>query len=121
MAKVTIGKVEYEIPPLNFKGIKKVWPHVASLIAGGEELELADSLKVIDVTIVAIAAAFERTHPDRTVDWIEENLEAGEIAELQHVLKALLRDSGLIKDGVAEAGDAVADQGAAISTETSTL
>lgn len=121
MAKVTIGGTEYEIPPLNFKGIKKVWPHVASLIANGDDMPLEDSLKVVDVTIVAIAAAFERSHPERTVEWIEESLMANEIAELQFVLKDLLRDSGLIKDGVATAGEAVADQGAANSTETATL
>lgn len=121
MAKVTIGGVEYEVPPLNFKGIKKVWPHVAKLMEHGENLALEDSLSVVDVTIVAIAAAFEREHPERNVDWIEDNLKAAEIAALQFVLKDLLRDSGLIRDEVPGSGEAVADQGAANSTETATL
>lgn len=120
MAKVTIGGEEYQIPPLNFKGIKKVWPHVAKLIEVGEELAPEDSLKVIDVTIIAIAAAFEREHPERTTDWIEEHLMADEIADLQFVLKDLLRDSGLIKEGTPEVGEAMADQGAANSTGTAT-
>lgn len=121
MAKVTIGGEEYQIPPLNFKGIKKVWPHVAKLIEQGDNLALEDSLSVVDVTIVAIAAAFEREHPERTIDWIEENLKATEISDLQFVLKDLLRDSGLIRDEVAGSGEALADQGAANSTETATL
>jgi len=120
---VTIGGVTYDVPPVNLKAIRAIWPVVK------EAQGVQDPLDAIHhaVTIVAIALLFKE---DRTlggdetekaiaakVGFVEENMVSTEIPGLRIVMREILVDSGLlVKQGEPE-GDAPAPQS---STETST-
>ena len=108
MAKVTIGGEVYEVPPLNFKGIKKVWPAVskiASKASSGDQMTTEDGLEAVDVAIQVVAAAFNREHPDRDANWIEDNLRGGEIADLQIAMQDIMVESGIMQ----KTGDALGE------------
>lgn len=100
MAKVTIGGNVHEIQPLNFKALKKLWPHIATLSQNPETIE--ENLASVEVAILVIAAGFERDQPEKTADWIEENLMATEISALQQTIVAIMVESGLIADPAIE-------------------
>lgn len=100
MAKVTIGGEVYEVPPLNFKGIKKVWPavsRVAEKANSGEPMTTEDGLESVDVAIAVVAAGFQREHPDRNEEWIEDRLRGDEIADLQIAMQEIMIESGIMQ------------------------
>ena len=119
MAKVTIGGNDYEIQPLNFKALKKLWPHVATLSQNPTTIE--ESLTSVEVAIIVIAADFERDQPEKTVDWIEENLKATEVSGLQTTIVDVMVESGLIPDPKLEtpaSGEAKAPKKTSTATST---
>lgn len=57
MAKATIAGQDYEIPPLKFKALKKCWPLIQKVQAGGNP---ADALaKVEDIFLLAQSGAID--------------------------------------------------------------
>lgn len=91
MAKVTIGKVEYDLPELNFKAIKKIWPKV-------EHIQDSDDLiKLMDVSTEVLEIAFERAEVKLTKEEIEENLLGSEIKGIEAAVTDLLVESGLLQ------------------------
>lgn len=111
MAKVTIGGEVYEVPPLNFKGIKKVWPAVSKIASKAnsqEQMTTEDGLEAVDVAIQVVAAAFSREHPERNADWVEENLRGNEIADLQIAMQDIMVESGIMQKAGDSSGEVAA-------------
>lgn len=109
MAKVTIGGEEHEVPPLNFKGIKKVWPMVSKMAAktaNSDTLTTEDGLEAVDVAIAVVAASFERHNPEKNADWIEENLHGSEVAGLQMAMQDIMIESGVMEKSESPSGEA---------------
>lgn len=91
MATVIIGGKTIEIPVLNFKSIKRIWPLV-------EKIEDSDSLiDLMDVASDVLAIALERSDQPMTKDDIENNLLGPEIAAIQASVEDLLIESGLLQ------------------------
>jgi hypothetical protein len=90
-ATVIIGGKTIEIPVLNFKSIKKIWPLV-------EKIEDSDNLmQLMDVASDVLAIALERSDQPMTKDDIENNLLGPEIAAIQTSVENLLIESGLLQ------------------------
>lgn len=125
-AKITIGEIDYDLPKLTFKRIKRVWPII-------EEIQKTDFLNtdvddlsgmmeqfgLFDKVIIIFSVALG--DPEMTPEWIEERLLANEMVGLQQSMTDLLIHSGLAvrtEEGALE-GEAGAAP-AASSTETGT-
>jgi len=121
MAKVTIGGTDYELGPLNFKAIKRIWPRVSATAKKAKDnpdMTPDDGLESVDVAIDVIVAAFERTHPEHTVEWIEENLLGHELAGIQISMHRVMVESGLLQEASDIPGEALAPKKGKTSTGT---
>lgn len=128
-ATITIGEQDYSLPKLTFKRIKRIWPVIQKL----QEVDLlnmpADDMSAImeqfglfdDVLFIFSIALND---PEKTPEWIEENILAPELMGLQKSMTDLLIASGLAvrtEEG-AIAGEAppAVKAGETISMETGT-
>lgn len=121
-AKLRLNEKDYDLPKLNFKRIKRIWPHVQKL----EEEDILNKddpnelMNMIDIILEIFVIALNDSTKDK--DWIEEEMQGEDLAGLQGSLVDLLIISGLAKkteDGVSATGGAGAAT-AATSTETGT-
>lgn len=114
MATLSIGGKQIELPVLNFKTIKKIWPLVQD-IQGSEDL-----IKLMEVASNVISLVLERSATPMTVDEIEDQLLGPEIQPMQKAIEDMMVESGLLerKPG----GDIVSGEakGAAASPSTET-
>lgn len=97
MAKVTIGGKQYETSALNFKALKQLWPQVSKLSLAGDSVD--NGFAAVDLAVSVVSFSLIRNYPDMTVEFIEENMLASEIADIQIIMYEVLRESGLIKSG----------------------
>lgn len=98
MAKVTIGGTEYDTSPLNFKALKKVWPHVSKLTEKTGEETMDDGFEAMDLAVIVIVSSLERKFPEVTIEFVEENLLTTEIKGIQTAMYDTLRESGLLQE-----------------------
>lgn len=107
MTKVTIGGNEYEVPVLKFKQLDVIWPRVktsfsklAEIKGAGPSVESADNMfsAVADCTFI-IGTAMSRIDPEKTPDWVMNNLDVSEMQDLAAAVMNLMVESGLIKAG----------------------
>lgn len=95
---IIIGEKEIQIPQLNFKLLKKVYPILRETKPMTEEEAKANpdlALQAVDQTIKIISIALERSDTPMTVDEIEEALLPSEIPGLHISLMDLLKNNGL--------------------------
>ena len=127
-AKLRVGEVDYDLPKLTFKRIKKIWPIVAKLqdtdllnTPTDNVAAVMDQFGMFDDVLVIFSVALN--DPEKTPEWLEENLLAEELTGLQASMIELLIASGLAErtpEG-AIAGEAQAvEEAAESSTETGT-
>ena len=114
VARVMIGGVERELPPLRFKQLKKIWPRLRAVFE--VEKGYTDPLAAVDSLIFIVATATERSEAPMSVDEVEDLLEPQEIQGLFPSVQELITESGITLAG--EAGPAGEAAGAP-STETS--
>ena len=118
MAKIFIGGTEYQVPVLNLKTIKKVWPVVQSAQSSEDMIEAISC--AVKVVALALVAAENPKTPDSEVDakadWIEETMTGTEMTGLRDSMRDILIESGLLSSGEVK-GEAAQDQN---STETLT-
>lgn len=114
MATLRIGGRDIEVPQLNFKSIKLIWPLVSGVTESEDMVELADAASHI------LSIALARSDTPLTVDEIEDQLLGSELAGLQKSIEDLLIESGLLQrvgEGDITVGEAPA---ATASTEIGT-
>lgn len=133
---VKIGGQDYDLAPLKFKQLKKAYPLIldnqrlneeakaktAEMHASGELPEdqsvRVNPIEAMGNAIAILAIALEKTHPQLTLDKIEEDISLEECAGLNDTIIALITESGF---EVAKPGEGAAEEGAASpSTETLT-
>lgn len=98
MSKIIIGGEEHEVPPLNFKALKKLYPVVKKMKLVSQEQAEADpdlAMEALDATVEILSIALARSPTPLTVDQIEEKLLANEIPALQPALMEILSQNGL--------------------------
>lgn len=134
-AKVTIGGEEYELQPLVFSQMRKVWPflqkHAAKASApqlnpddeGGPDVAgfMAAEMEAAEDVIKILAVAIR--DPEKDAEWISDNLLASEVPGLQTAMLDLLEISGLTSGNAGQELAQMADQflkDQKPSTETST-
>lgn len=128
---VLIGGEHYEVPPLNFKALKAVFPILKKLkLHTREEAEANPDMAIeaLDATVEILAIALKRSPTPLSVEEIEEKLLASEIPGLQPALVEILAQNGLqaTKPGEETGAEAAAAPEAepaeeeSRSTETST-
>lgn len=128
MAILTLGGEQIEIPLMNFRRIKKAWPHFQKASQVNENEPMAsfdDAIEAIrvglEITVKGEDGRYTHTCPISTEDF-NERLLGTEVVGLQVVMTDMMRESGLIrqkKDGSIvgnEPGVEVPEN----STETST-
>lgn len=109
-APVTIGGKEYTLHPLSFFQLKKIWPtlqrhmnkpqlgipedatqeQIAQLMMDSEMAAAEDAIQILSVAM---------NDPEKTPEWIEHNLLASEMGNLQPAMINLLQISGLVPEG----------------------
>lgn len=106
---VIINSIEYPLKPLTFAQLKKAWPilsrHMNAEPANLEglskeqiaELMMTKEMAAADDAIKIIAISLN--DPTMTAEWIEENLLASEMGNLQPAMMSLLEVSGLVPEG----------------------
>lgn len=121
MAQVTIGGEVYEVPPLSFKGLKRVWPLLEQ--AANQE----DPFANVEAALGVVAEAISKTDYAMTVDEMEDKMSASEVPLLEQTMEQIMADAGLVKvkaDGtiIRKGEDSGEATGEAMppSTETST-
>lgn len=115
MATIKIGGKDIELPILNLKTIKKIWPLVEGIQDNDDNL-----ISLMDVVCQVLSIVLERSETPMTADEIEEALLGPEIPSVQDSVMDMLVESGLMQRTEA-GGTAVGEaQGAAPSTETGT-
>ena len=120
MTKVTIGGNEYETSPLNFKALKRVWPHVSKLVDKTGEQTMEDGFEAMELAVVVVVSSLQRKHPELTEEFVEENLLTTEIKGLQEAMYAVLRESGLLQSADTSSGEAQSPANKKNSTGTGT-
>jgi len=122
MAKFTIGGKEVEVPVLNFKSLKKIYPIITQMksmskndLTNNPEL----AFEAVDSTLKIVEIAMSRGDNPMTFAQLEEALLPNEILGLQHSLTDLIKENGL----GAEKGEpkAAVEDAAAESLSTETL
>ena len=94
---VKMGNMQYTVPPMNFKLLKKLNPQMTQITAVVGTPTEAQTEAIIDV----VHGCLLRNYPEITRDEIEENLDLG---NTQSVIKAIMGVSGLVASGEAKAG-----------------
>lgn len=132
-ASVTIGGEEYQLKPLVFAQMKKIWPYLKSHMNQPEvnlegksaeelaEIAMTAEMKAAEDAIQILAVALR--DPEKDAEWVEGNLLTSEIPGLQPAMLELLQISGLVPEGngLKELDDMIAQfQDKKASTETST-
>lgn len=115
MATIKIGGQDIELPVLNLKTIKRIWPLVKDISDSEDNL-----ITLMDVICAILAIVLERSSKPMTADEIEEALLGPEVPSVQNSVMDMLVESGLMQrtaGGGTAPGEA---QGAAPSTETGT-
>ncbi len=92
MTKVTIDSTEYDVPRLKFKTLKQVYPIVVEAQGSDNPMTLASA------TVQVLSLAMIKAYPDMTVDWLDENMDAGEVRRLDRFMVDVMKDAGLLTD-----------------------
>ncbi len=111
-APVIIGGEEYLMKPLVFAQMRKAWPllrshmNAPSLSVDPNDPESVSAamdaeIKAMEDGIKIISIALR--DPDKTPEWIEENLLAAEMQSIKTSIMELLDISGLLASGNAQA------------------
>jgi hypothetical protein len=87
---VTIGGKHFEVKPLNLKSLKKLAEkgYLQKLSTIGNAALDSDQLEAV---IQTITVTLNRSYPDVTAEWVEDNVEVQDIAV---VLTAIMAASG---------------------------
>ncbi len=78
--KVTIGRRDFIVPPLNLKAVKRVGQLVPVMMAAD------GSVESIDAAIEVIHLALKRNYPELTRDELEEELDLANLAPISMVI-----------------------------------
>lgn len=95
MATLIVGGNQVDIPVLNFKKLREVWPHLQK----AANVDPNDPLASIEEAIIIIEVALRGTATPMTKDEIEEKLQGPEVRALEGVMFEIMSESGLIKVG----------------------
>lgn len=98
IATITIGGENLEVPELNFKALKKVFPiikrmKVHTVEAIEDDPELAFS--AVDECLEIISIALARSKTPMSFEQLEDKILASELPGLQPVVSAILTANGL--------------------------
>lgn len=115
MATIKIGGKDIDLPILNLKTIKKIWPLVEGITDSEENL-----IKLMDVVCAILSIVLERSETPMTADEIEEALLGPEMPLVQDSVMDMLVESGLMQRTAAGGTEPGEARGAAPSTETGT-
>ncbi len=85
---VTIGEVDYIVPPLNFRKLRALRPKLDLLKTLSADLSEGQ----IAVMVECVHAAMTRNYPDLTIAEVEELLDLGNMAR---IFKAVMNASGM--------------------------
>jgi hypothetical protein len=120
-AEVTIGGEVISLPPLNFKGLKRIWRCMQTVFRMQESR--IDPMEGVDAMIMVVVASAQRERPEITVDWVEDHLRPGEIPGLFPAVSEVISNSGITLQAVGDSPDqgepGPAGEEAAPSPETS--
>jgi len=75
---VKMGGREFIVPPLNFRSLKKFLPIIQTL------QNESDPLKMMDIYVDILHAAFSRNYPELKKEELEELLDFGNAREWGH-------------------------------------
>jgi hypothetical protein len=113
MAILRIGGRDIEVPPLNFKAIKRIWPLMEGVTTS------KDFMKLIDTATEILEIALARSETPLKAVEIEDQLLGFELEGVQKSVEDLLVESGLLKR-VTGGEEAVGELPAKPSMETGT-
>jgi hypothetical protein len=91
MAILRIGGRDIEVPPLNFKAIKRIWPLMEGVTTS------KDFMKLIDTATEILEIALARSETPLKAAEIEDQLLGFELEGVQKSVEDLLVESGLLK------------------------
>jgi hypothetical protein len=128
VAKLRVGGRDLEVPVLNIKKLKRVWPLVeqATKMVDDTIGSVSKAIEIVAVALLGTEAENEAgsnssldidVRVAKVVDWLEDNMQAPEMEGLQVTIEQIMSDSGLVQKG-GGAGEAMGD--AQISTASST-
>lgn len=89
---VKMSGVDYTVPPLNLKALKRLQPKLANLII--PTANSMPSTDQMDVMVEVIHAALVRNYPDVTIERLEEMVDMSNLGAL---FEAVLNTTGLVK------------------------
>lgn len=90
MAKLTLGKVEYDIPPFMFISLKKIWPLMQEV---GKN---PDPISNVEAMLGIFSEGLSKTDTPKTVDELENALLAAEILGFEATMAEIMDEAGLV-------------------------
>jgi len=91
---VHMAGMDWVVPPLSFKALKRALPALAQLNGSG-----GDAAGQIDALVAFLHAALQRNYPDLTLAELEDWLEVRDRAAIMEALPKILQMSGLTPQG----------------------
>ncbi|MEW6563318.1 MAG: hypothetical protein AB1400_08835 [Pseudomonadota bacterium] len=96
---IRMGGKEWVVPPLTFRALRNLRHDIQALAESSGALPGDEAM---DGIIEIVHTAMKRNYPELTRDEIEDMLD---IANMQHVIAAIMGASGLVAQGEAKAGN----------------
>lgn len=93
---ITIGGVEYIVPPLSFRKVKQLQPEIDKLSQINAASVTANSSEATEVMIKIIHSALQRNYPEITIDELEDMLD---LANVRTIIQAVMGISGFVPGG----------------------
>lgn len=99
MTTFVIGAKEYEVGPLVFSQIKRIWTHISAMAPDGKFETIGQGMvagfKAVDAACEVVAVLLEKAHPEMTAKVIEDSLLPKEVNGLTLAIQELIVESGL--------------------------